>query len=1105
MASSDNTAVPDVGDAESGGREGISEKTKHHNPMALNSIIVSRTINGLKYNIEVTVLLSGQTIMIRSEDEFFKEFKETWRGSTLIDNLNKVKPALALERDTDITTDEFLMIVAENVNFITSKRDRRKRRMSFHKEHDHSPSPSASSSPGQSRPSSADTRKNRTRSSLGEHVEQPTGRIVRRFVAQDDVEDDVMNVLSFDEIASEGGTVPVEKDRYVAIGGPSVESKSNCMAFTVLASQVLRPHMVLLHEKKALGKTELEHYPRCAVCKKGPGWHLTNEHENDINPAIIRNSDRRTSIVKKESIFKDMLIPHLEELSAESLVYAAGTGGAGMENNETGRDRNDSIILDDDDHEDVFPSDDSDYDLEATEYYKGSLRERTRRQIARNRRRKSPSPPPGDDGILDKHGALEADEKVVVAAKIGLLEAEKVQLQRIIDEQQANPKNVVPTEFVTKLNQAKNEVTMLKQEMAAKAEAHQKSEQSLREQLLQVQRAAQSRELHFGNQLEDMKTRLSGLNTSVQLEQEKNAVLTSKQSLLLEQILEQKQNQQAANSEALTKQLQETIRAERENRENLERAHRLEMEQAKEELKKAKRQLRYDHEKQIRALQMAERQLKDEAESSKGLPKPEKTSAEEKTTRRKEKFLKKGVDSHGIDELEKSDKQRLTELRRQEEERHAGHTAAIMAMQERMRIVDEQHHVMAAEIKEKNRKMKAKARSHAQTSTLMSTFGDWEESPGKIAGRSSSNGRPLSAAPSSRKPRPQSAAPSRSLRTKRPQSALTNKTPSGSVLHIRPKGRLPTGVSSSGMDYLHKTLKSDNRPVLSSEIQNLREFVIHQSPLPQELQQALQQSAGNPLFSERPILSAPKFNRSPLDDGNGGPRSPRGTPLGLPPGMNSKKPIGYHRLVAVADHYAGRFFLRKPGEAILPGTTSPDKSRKKNARPQTAPLKREWGKKGEKNGGYSTKPPWEIDANTVKRPYRIPHMKRISSAPRTRDAKAARVTVGISRMSKRRQREMGKRNQGTMTTSKNSLRPRRSKSPSSAVKDATTLQQKRMEWKRGKMKVDDYQYNPITFQKSKKSSLRQLVKKPNKPSSSKGLSLKIKDFQKYLDSTYNYE
>lgn len=93
---------------------------------------------------------------------------------------------------------------------------------------------------------------------------------------------------------------------------------------------------------------------------------------------------------------------------------------------------------------------------------------------------------------------------------------------------------------------------------------------------------------------------------------------------------------------------------------------------------------------------MAERQLKDEAESSKA--RPEEISTEEKTIRRKEHLLEKGVDSDGIDELEKSDERRLTELRRQEEARHAGHTAAIMAMQERIRIVDERHHTMTAEI-----------------------------------------------------------------------------------------------------------------------------------------------------------------------------------------------------------------------------------------------------------------------------------------------------------------------------------------------------------------------------------------------------------------------
>ena len=112
--------------------------------------------------------------------------------------------------------------------------------------------------------------------------------------------------------------VIVEKDRYVAIGGPGVGGSCNCVAFTVLASQIKKSHMVILHEGRALGKAELEHYPRCAVCKKGPGWHLMNDHKSHISPAIIRDSDRRNSLVRKQSMLEDLLQAHVEELRSPS-------------------------------------------------------------------------------------------------------------------------------------------------------------------------------------------------------------------------------------------------------------------------------------------------------------------------------------------------------------------------------------------------------------------------------------------------------------------------------------------------------------------------------------------------------------------------------------------------------------------------------------------------------------------------------------------------------------------------------------------------------------------------------------------------------------------
>ena len=63
--------------------EAISQKVNTFNPLAIKSVIVQRKINGLLYTIEASTLLSGQTIQIVAEDEYFKQFKETWRVKNL--------------------------------------------------------------------------------------------------------------------------------------------------------------------------------------------------------------------------------------------------------------------------------------------------------------------------------------------------------------------------------------------------------------------------------------------------------------------------------------------------------------------------------------------------------------------------------------------------------------------------------------------------------------------------------------------------------------------------------------------------------------------------------------------------------------------------------------------------------------------------------------------------------------------------------------------------------------------------------------------------------------------------------------------------------------
>ena len=103
---------------------GISPKREHFNPLAIKSVIVQRKINGLTYTIEASTLLSGKTVQLVAEDELFKVFKETWRVSTIIDQLK-------LDKDVDVESEAFLLEAAQKIKFIPHRSDRRKRRMSF--------------------------------------------------------------------------------------------------------------------------------------------------------------------------------------------------------------------------------------------------------------------------------------------------------------------------------------------------------------------------------------------------------------------------------------------------------------------------------------------------------------------------------------------------------------------------------------------------------------------------------------------------------------------------------------------------------------------------------------------------------------------------------------------------------------------------------------------------------------------------------------------------------------------------------------------------------------------------------------------------------------
>ena len=258
---------------------------------------------------------------------------------------------------------------------------------------------------------------------------------------------------------------------------------------------------------------------------------------------------------------------------------------------------------------DVIAFDTEDSDDSAADQYKSSLRERTKRQIARNRaQRLSPV-----QSVTEYNDDIGDEEMLITAAKIQLLENERNELKRTILKQQENPENVVPIEFVTKLNKAKSEVAMLKKELEEKQRAHLLSEQTLREQLVQVQRDSQNRELHFGHQLEELNNNVKELQSSVETEKSRNETLSYEHSAKIEEILNKHRATHKAANDKLTKQLQDTIKAERETREALERAHRLEMEKAKEELRKAKELLEHDHIAQLEAIESADQNLRNAA------------------------------------------------------------------------------------------------------------------------------------------------------------------------------------------------------------------------------------------------------------------------------------------------------------------------------------------------------------------------------------------------------------------------------------------------------------------------------------------------------------
>ena len=67
--------------------------------------------------------------------------------------------------------------------------------------------------------------------------------------------------------------------------------------------------------------------------------------------------------------------------------------------------------------------------------------------------------------VTEYHDDIADEDMLITAAKIQLLENERNELKRTILKQQENPENVVPIEFVTKLNKAKSEVAMLKKSL----------------------------------------------------------------------------------------------------------------------------------------------------------------------------------------------------------------------------------------------------------------------------------------------------------------------------------------------------------------------------------------------------------------------------------------------------------------------------------------------------------------------------------------------------------------------------------------------------------------------------------------------------------------
>jgi hypothetical protein len=1101
--------------------DGVTKREAPFNPLAVKTVIVTRKINGLTYNVEASTLLSGKTIMIRAEDEFFKEFKETWRISNIIDALIRHKPELGLDKDKEDTGSEaFLLTVAENINFLSEKRDRRKRRMSF----------STEATPVVLRPKSAEKRR-RSRSNSGGSSSKKGGTL-RRFVQHDQVADDVLDVLTFDELNTElGGDavnfgivgrkdangVIVEKDRYVAIGGPGVGGSCNCVAFTVLASQIKKSHMVILHEGRALGKAELEHYPRCAVCKKGPGWHLMNDHKSHISPAIIRDSDRRNSLVRKQSMLGDLLQAHVEELRSPSKEFMDEDGGYSEEVHGAAMGRAGT------DTEDTEDSDNPD-----AEHYKGSLRERTKRQVRRNRRNRARSASLESNPSPVSEYGLGDGEAVLASARIQLLENRNRVLQRKIEEQHANPENVVPIEFVTKLNQAKSEVALLKKEIKEKKESHLKSEKDLREQLVSVQRSANSRELHFGHQLEQLNKRVKDLQATVVEEQKRNGELSNEHTEMLDKLLADNTKAHKDTSEALTQQLQEAIREEKKTRDSLKLQHRLEMEQAKEELEKAKREIRYEHEKQMRILELAEQDIKKAAKEKKeGARKSKRAQSRKKGGGARSPSHGEGrtEDGGGVEDMQKA----LAVMWNEEKERHARDNAAVMAMQERIRIVDHEQKEFAKKDAQRKKEMRLKAGTHSASTRALSTFGHDSESP-RGGGKFGTAARDLyegSGSPKKRR-RPQSAAPNR--RRERPQSAVPRKPHGGrsSPELLWTTAGPEEAMKKTGMAKLQKKLQTSNR-ALSKEINALREFVVQQGDIPHELELALKQTGGQPVYGlPRSFLNsnratpAPRYKDSPFKNGNGGARSPRGTPYRQKKhSLLNKKTVGYHRFVAVADHYTAPYFKRRDkgsgGHTFLVGGGSCRK--KKKARPQTAPSKRK-----SKHGGYSTSPPWAIDANSVKRPHRAP---RARSAPRLRNPLkgSGGPGGGRTRMGKRRTGKGakgkskyvvasgGRHEQAANSLAARGYDRRAMEALNMAPKRSTLQEQHRRQERERKMRAMDYEYNPVIGRNN-----RRTLAPPgggvnvHTPSSNQGggaskysdpkLEQRVEQFQHYLDRTY---